>query len=353
MHDGLHCKLIERSGKKHLRLYSLAPRDYEIFEGLPAVDSSNAHLRRHPLSGEWIGLSSARQTRTFLPNAADCPFCPMQQGGALTDIPVDDYEVAIFSNRFAALTDAPADPPDLFIKTAPGAGLCEVISYSADHNASFSDIGAARIALLAAAIGSRAREMMEDGRIQYVLPFENRGRAVGATLDHPHGQMYALDHLTMRVKQMAQSFVAANPLANLIDQVPRAQIVAQNDTGIAFVPEWARYPFETWVVPHRRVDSPTGLASDELAEFGALLEAVAVKLDDVFDAPMPYTMSWQLAPRGYADCFHFHCLFQPVQRSRSKLKYLASVEQFTGFFLLDMAPEKAARILNGVEQPDD
>ena len=45
-----------------------------------------------------------RQGRTFLPNAADCPLCVMSNNEAPTDIPVDDYEVAIFTNRFSALS---------------------------------------------------------------------------------------------------------------------------------------------------------------------------------------------------------------------------------------------------------
>lgn len=353
MSDALYVKHVTQEDGKHLRLYSRAPRDYQVFEGLPAVDSSQAHLRKHPLSGEWVGLSTARQARTFLPNVADCPFCPMQDGGDLTDIPVDDYEVAIFSNRFAALTQSPSAPPDIGVDTRAAIGICEVISYSAQHNGSLATIGADRIALLASAIGQRVGEMMEDGQIEFVLPFENRGRAIGATLDHPHGQIYAFDHLPARTRAQADSFVRGNPLAYLGSTVPADQIVAQNDAGIAFVPEWARYPFEIWVVPYSRVSSPAGLSSQELAGFGALMGEAAAKLDAVFDDVMPYTMSWQIAPRGYEDVFHFHCQFQPIQRGRNKLKFLASVEQFTGFFLLDLAPERAARILNGLESPDD
>jgi UDPglucose--hexose-1-phosphate uridylyltransferase len=31
--------------------------------------------------------------------------------------------------------------------------------------------------------------------VDYVLIFENRGPAVGATITHPHGQIYAFDHV--------------------------------------------------------------------------------------------------------------------------------------------------------------
>ena len=62
----------------------------------------------------------------------------MTSGKLKTDIPVDDYEVAIFTNRFAALTEEASLPPDIMLGTRPGTGICEVVSYSADHQASLS-----------------------------------------------------------------------------------------------------------------------------------------------------------------------------------------------------------------------
>lgn len=349
----MHQTVIERSGGRRLALYASSPRNYRHFEGLPDVDGSAAHMRQHPLTGEWVGYSAARQNRTFLPNVADCPLCAMQDGGGMTDVPVDDYEVAIFSNRFSALSPTPVAPPALSVETLPGTGVCEVICYSADHHASLSSVGPDRLALLASAIGARRAELLENPDISYVLPFENRGREIGVTIDHPHGQIYALSHLPERVQVAANRFRHGNPLENLRETVPAHLVIAQNAVGVAFAPEWARYPFEVWVVPHRKVASPAELTANETLGFAELLHEAAVKLDGVFDGPMPLTMSWQTAPRGYADCYHFHCVFQPLKRSKSKMKYLASVEQFTGFFLVDLPPERAADILNGQAQPDD
>ena len=353
MADHFHLKTYERSGGRRLCLYSAAPTTYQLFDGLPAVDSSSAHMRKHPLTGEWIGHASARQGRTFLPNAADCPFCCMSADSDLTDIPVDHYEVAIFSNRFSALTAAPDAPPELGIETAPGTGICEVISYSDDHHASLSTIGVDRIALLVAAVGAQSTDLLANDAIQYVLPFENRGREIGVTIDHPHGQIYALSHVPNIVARTAAAFDVSNPLADLVQTVADDLVLMKNDIGMAFVPEWARYPFEVWVAPYRRVASPDDLTPVEQAGFAALLDGAAKKLDAVAGGIMPLTMSWQIAPKGHEGSFHFHCQFQPLKRSKTKQKFLASVEQFTGFFLVDLPPEKAADILNGKIDADD
>ena len=346
--DGaLHLAIIDRGEGRRLRLFSRGMRSYRCYDGLPPVTGAGVHLRQHPLTGEWVAYSTARQARTMLPSAHDCPLCPMTAAEPVTDVPVDDYEVAIFSNRFAALLPDPGPVPDLDVVTRPGRGLCEVISYSADHDASFASIGEDRIALLIDALAIRLPEIMKDPDITWVLPFENRGREIGVTLDHPHGQIYALSHLPERIRRMAEGFRGANPLAGLSARIPERLKLAENDAGLAFVPPWARYPFEIWIVPHRQMPDMSPMPLAARRGFAALLGLAARKLDAVFEAPMPYTFAWQVAPRGYEDIFHFHCVFQPLRRAQDKMKFLASVEQFTGFFLVDLPPEQAAEMLNG------
>lgn len=345
--DNLFRVCLDRGEGRRLNLFSRAMRDYRVFDGLPSVPPAGAHLRQHPLTGEWMSYSGVRQGRTFLPNASDCPLCPMTSPDALTDVPVDDYDVAIFTNRFAALTPEPGPPPEMGLPTRAGIGVCEVISYSAAHQASLSTIGATRIGLLIDALAIRLAEIMEQPDICWVLPFENRGREIGVTLDHPHGQLYALSHLPAKVAQAAEGFADGDPLAGLSDSIPDRLKLAENEAGLAFVPPWAKYPFETWVVPHHRVPDLAGLDPAARAGMAELIDIAAKRLDAVFDAPMPYTFGWQVAPRGYEDSFHLHCIFQPMKRAPDRMKFLASVEQFTGFYLVDLAPEDAADMLNG------
>ena len=345
--DGLYRATVPRGEGRQLDLFSRSARSYRLFDGLPSVTGGSAHFRQHPLTGEWISYSGVRQGRTFLPQAAECPLCAMSSDDLKTDIPVDDYEVAIFTNRFAALSVDSGPPPEMMLATRPGTGVCDVVSYSADHQASLSTIGPDRIALLLDALAIRCTELMANADIAYVMPFENRGREIGVTLDHPHGQIYALPHMPDRIKKAADAFCSDDPLAGLAQRLPAQLILAENESGIAFVPPWARYPFEVWIVPHQRVADLAGLDTAARADMAALVSITAGKLDAAFDAPMPYTFAWQTAPRGYADDFHLHAVFQPLKRAADKMKYLASVEQFTGFFLVDLLPEAAADILNG------
>src|SRR5690606_25956429 len=119
-----------------------------------------------PLTGDVAFIVAARQGRPNLPSSG-CPFCV---GGLEAPEP---YDVFSFTNRWPSIPD----------------GRCEVVLYTADHDATFWSLGVAgarRVVDLSAALGSR-----DD--VAYVLVFENRGPEVGATIAHPHGQIYAFD----------------------------------------------------------------------------------------------------------------------------------------------------------------
>ena len=345
--------IIDRGGDRVLHLYAQAPKEYQHFDGLPPVKGDDAHMRWHPVRREWVGYAAARQGRTHLPNQADCPLCPMHSPDMPSDIPVDDYEVAIFTNRFSAFSLKAQNTVLDGIETCAGIGQCEVISYSANHHASLSTIGVERIALLIRAIGDRIQDLYAHDDIVWSLPFENRGREIGVTLDHPHGQIYSLSILPEPMKRQADAMAEDKPLAGLANRLDPALLLDKADSAIAYVPPWARYPFESWVMPKRQLDGPHQLSDDEVIDLAKMIDSTAKKLDAANDGPMPYTLAWQIAPKTYEGQFHFHLTFQPLKRSKSKQKYLASVEQITSLFLVDLPPERAARILRGEENADD
>ena len=60
-------KKIDRGEGKELLLFSQKELKYKVFEGLPPVSDNSTHFRFHPTRSEWVGYSTARQNRTFLP----------------------------------------------------------------------------------------------------------------------------------------------------------------------------------------------------------------------------------------------------------------------------------------------
>ena len=138
-------------------------------------------------------------------------------------------------------------------------------------------------------------------------------------------------------------------IAQLLENLPTELVLEKGNSATAFVPDIARYPYETWVVPNRRVSGPWDFTPDERFEMAALLKRALLRLDGLFDKPMPYVLSAQLAPKGYEESYHFSVQIWPLRRDADKMKYLASVEQISGIFLVDVPPERAAQQLKAVK----
>ena len=102
--------------------------------------------------------------------------CPMQDEKKQSDIPVDKYEVAIFTNRFSSLQLQASEPPSIEIDTNHATGTCDVVSYSSDHQDQFSQFSLERINLIIQALSYRTKELLNNSEIKYVLPFENKGK---------------------------------------------------------------------------------------------------------------------------------------------------------------------------------
>ena len=136
----------------------------------PPSPVAGADARVDPLTGALVHVVGARQGRPNQPDAS-CPFCP---GGV--EAP-DPYEVRWFVNRW------PAMPQE----------RCEVVLYTPEHDATFHSIGAAGARRVVDLWAERTAALAERDDVAYVLAFENRGVDVGATIAHPHGQIYAFE----------------------------------------------------------------------------------------------------------------------------------------------------------------
>ena len=131
---------------------------------------------------------------------------------------------------------------------------CEVVCYTADHNAAFHELTPSRIDLVLEALIDRTRELGAREDVEQVFCFENRGQEIGVTQPHPHGQIYAYPFITP-VTERVLSTVAAyrqNCGRNLFDDVLDAEradgsrTVLATDHWTAFVPDV--YKRQIWTV---------------------------------------------------------------------------------------------------------
>lgn len=357
-------ELLKPDGRK-LWLYGHAPLEHG-----PAPSPSNEpvhanpHLRWHPLRGEWVTYAGYRQNRPFLPPDNYNPLAPTTNPEFPTELPTGNYDVAVFQNRFPSLSLEAHDPPESIVPTAAGKGECEVVVFTQDSKQSLGTLPLEHIRLLIDVWADRYTDLGSKPDIQYVMPFENRGVEMGVTLHHPHGQIYAYDHIPpvpARELEGQRTYFAAHGRGLLEDHIRHeledgARIIVDCETMVAFVPVFARYPYEVWLAPKRAVPSIVALSDLERDDFARVLKILLYKYDHLFEGrPLfPYLMVMHQAP---TDGFehpeaHLHLEFYPPYRTPDKLKYLAGTELGAGLVAMDNLPENTARDLQAVAVPE-
>ena len=125
--------------------------------------------------------------------------------------------------------------------------------------------------------------------------------------------------------------------------------VLRDERWIAFVPSFARWPYEVHLAPigHRGDLADLDQSDDE--SFARTLKGLLQKYDRLFNKPLPYVMAMHQRPPGRGGRHHhFHVEFYPPNRSKDKLKYLAGSELGAGAFILDARAEDTAAELRGI-----
>lgn len=360
----MHRLELTKPDGRHLTLYSRRPIDPALVAPSPFAEplGASAHLRWHPLRGEWVTYAAYRQGRTFLPPPEYNPLAVTRDAAHPTEVPAGDWDVAVFDNRFPSLAEAAggsAPPPGMIVPTAPAHGHCEVVVFTQDPAASLGALALGHIELLLKVWGERTERLGARPGIEYVLPFENRGAEVGVTLHHPHGQIYAypvVPPVPARLQAVAAEHLRAHGrgvLETLIEAERQdgRRMLYEGPHAVAFVPVCARYPYEVWVAPIRPVEGFAQLGDAERADLARALKTVLMKYDGLWQRPFPYLMAWYQAPTDGQPHpeMHLHAQLYPPYRTRERLKYLAGTEIGAGFFAMDALPEDKALELQQVK----
>ncbi|MEM7741432.1 MAG: galactose-1-phosphate uridylyltransferase [Pseudomonadota bacterium] len=342
--NAVHRRRHVKADGRELLLYGYQPHSLPVLEDSADPVAKGGELRWHPFRREWNIYAAHRQNRTYKPSAADDPLAPSVYGGVATEIPFEDFELAVFENKFTSLhEDAPVPPsvPNTDVKRA--IGRCDVVVYTPEAQGNLHSVGQDKRRLLVAAWTDRYHAMFQLG-CRYVMPFESRGEEVGVTLHHPHGQIYGFGEVPLLEKTTADTFKAGYDLSSALEQWSDYHVTSAGSV-LSLCPPFARFPYESWIVPRRRVAGPWEMNDEELDGFAALLGDMTRRYDAFFERDTAYMLTLHAAPTGHHDTYHFTAQFYPILRAPNRVKFLASVEQGTGVFTVDVMPESAANVL--------
>jgi UDPglucose--hexose-1-phosphate uridylyltransferase len=324
------------------------------------------HRRHNPLTGGWVIVSPQRTERpwsgqrsTGAPSAPThdptCYLCPgNERAGGIRN---PDYDSTfVFANDFAALLPDSSGPDpsaddDLF-GVAAATGECRVVCFSPRHDLTLADMSHTDVIGVIELWQSQLAELRQQYR--WVQIFETRGAISGASNPHPHGQIWASTFLPDEAEHeltRQTRYFEEHGRPMLLDYVEREleigeRIVTVDDDWVVVVPYWAYWPFETLVLPRRRIERLDEVGGAERASLADTLQTMLRAFDALFDTPFPYCSGWHTAPNlpgteGWQLHAHY---YPPLLRSADVAKIPASYELLANV-QRDLTPEVAAAAL--------
>jgi UDPglucose--hexose-1-phosphate uridylyltransferase len=255
----------------------------------------------------------------------------------------------ISQGKIAADTQVWLHPND-FPPFQPPTGEAYVVIYSRDHNRTFTQLTVEEVS----AVTGLWKDLYVDlaSRYKTIMIFENSGESIGQTQHHPHGQAYGISVMPPLLAQEFETVLQAAtrgagcPFCSTLKELSKSEYeVATNSTWQAFLPPYARYPYETHLYPRRHIANLASMQDVELIDLAEVLLRVVRGYNALYDGamtPMPYLMGiHQLADA----LFHLHVEILAIGRAPGKLKYAASSESLWGLWTNDSSPIQKAREL--------
>jgi UDPglucose--hexose-1-phosphate uridylyltransferase len=271
---------------------------------------------------------------------ATCPFCADITGGKIGA----ETQVWLHANDFP-----PLQPP---------VGEAYVVIYHRDHHRTFTQLTVDEVT----AVTHLWRDLYRDLAARYptVMIFENSGESIGQTQYHPHGQAFGVSVIPPVLERELETVVedvAAGrgcPFCRVRSEFEGGVYeIAANTNWQAFLPPYARYPYETHLYPRRHIANLDGMQDEELKDCAELLLRVVRGYNALFDgamAPMPYLLGiHQLSDER----FHLHIEILAIGRAPGKLKFAASSESLWGMWTNDSLPaQKAQELREAIERAE-
>ncbi len=312
----------------------------------------------HRLKRPWQGRTEPLAAANRPAHDASCYLCPRNERAGGVRNP--DYKnTFVFTNDFSALLDDGEteimDEEGLLVAGLER-GVCRVICFSPRHDLTLADMTTEAITGVVRTWTEETAALSARPDINCVQVFENKGAMMGCSNPHPHGQIWATYGVPTEISredERQRTYFAANGRTLLSDYLAlelrkKERIVCTNDDWVCLVPWWAKWPYETMLLPRRSHASLLTLAGDEQEALADIIRRIGCRYDNLFGVSFPYTMGFHQSPfhgETPQDHWHLHAhYYPPLLRSATVQKFMVGFEMLA-MPQRDLTPEFAAGTL--------
>lgn len=332
----------------------------------------HSHTRFNPLTGEWVlvsphrskrpwqGQTEAGESKLGLEHNPDCYLCPGNKRANGEQNPIYDSTYA-FTNDFAALQyDIPEGILDSGLLQAKNErGICRVICFSPKHNLTIPEMKPEQIEKVVDLWINECLELGKKSAINHIQIFENKGSVMGCSNAHPHGQIWGQNSIPvepLKKHNRQEDYFNNNKSILLLDYLQQEleldeRIVYQNEHFVVLVPFWAIWPYETMIVPKRKMSHITKMNQKERSSLADAYRVLTIKYDNLFQTSFPYSAGIHQAPfdgQKYPFWQWHMTFYPPLLRSSTVKKFMVGYEMFANA-QRDITAEQASDSLKAME----
>jgi UDPglucose--hexose-1-phosphate uridylyltransferase len=221
-----------------------------------------------------------------------------------------------------------------------------VVLYSPDHTASLATLSETNISELVHTWSKRTTELRQLPGGECVVVFENCGAEIGATISHPHGQIYAFDHVPTRIATQLHNHWTP-------DDNPDDRLVFELNGWRLWAEYAAVHPVSLRLAPTQRVADLPSLSNEQVHALAHALSTTFSAFNTLFEDQAPYMMWWNQSPRtrsDWPDAWLNMELVSPWRANRVP-RYIAGVEVATGEYFNPVDPADIAdRLRKAIQQ---
>lgn len=348
-------------------------------------NQGNWERRWHPLLSQWViiaattgnrpwngALVDSNQESSLAEHDENCYLCA---GNTRANGEVNpDYKGTwAFDNDYPSFSEnAPSfgsessdtDSDNPLMRRDSNKGRCRVLCWTENHNRTLASISTENMKQVGRLWQEEYKVLSQDPEIQQVLIFENKGEEIGVSSPHPHGQIYATNFVGdsfTRIRQNQADWTTNNNSNMLLDLIARDEYrdadsnknnaslkIAENDNFVVIVPYFARFAYETWIIPKFEAQHLGQLNETALDDLALLYQQMARTYNVLFQRESPnISLIYNSPCDDHADNKHWqlHLIMQPPLREPDKLKYLAGYESGSANIVNPIQPEIAAESL--------